>query len=153
MINYTTPEDEYATWDNCWYVQNVLGHNTKDRANYTAYRNYQFWPKTGRICFYRSRSTASDPYQLKLLNYTGYETYKAGPWDTNYQAYTGNIESNYMNKSVLFSDNDYYTVFCSAEANTNIPIFDTLDQATSYINYEIDIDQASNYADIAQAEK
>lgn len=152
MVNYTTPEDEYATWDNCWYVQNVFGHNTKDRANYTAYRNYQFWPKTGRICFYRSRATAQDPYQLKLLSYTGYETYKAGPWDTNYQAYTGSIESNYMNKSVQFADNDYYTVFCSAEANTNIPIFDTLDQATDYINYLIDIDQASNYADIAQAE-
>lgn len=152
MVNNTPPADEYATWDNCWYVQNVFGHNTKDRANYTAYRNYQFWPKTGRICFYRSTATASDPYQLKLLSYTGYTTYKAGAWDTNYQPYTGSIESNYMNKSVMFADNDYYTVFCSAEANTNIPIFDTLDQATDYINYFIDIDQASNYADIAQAE-
>lgn len=152
MVNYTTPADEYATWDNCWYVQNVFGHNTKDRANYTAYRNYQFWPKTGRICFYRSRPTASDPYQLKLLSYTGYNTYKAGAWDTNYQPYSGSIESNYMTKSVLFSENDYYTVFCSAEANTNIPIFDTLSQATDYINYLIDIDQASNYADLAQAE-
>lgn len=152
MVNNITPADEYATWDNCWYVQNVFGHNTKERADYTGYRNYQFWPKTGRICFYRSRATASDPYQLKLLSYTGYDTYKAGAWDTDYEEYTGSIESSYMTKSVLFDDDDYYTVFCSAESNTNIPIFDTLSQATDYINYLIDIDLASNYADIARDE-
>lgn len=152
MLNYATPEDDYIDYNNCWYVHNVFGHNTKDRNSYTGYRNYQFWPKTGRICFYRSNPTASDPYALKLLHYTGYEVYKGGAWDENFVPYTGSVESSYMTKSARYGANDYYTVFVNAETYTNIPIFDTLAQATDYINYLIDIDQASNYADIAQAE-
>ena len=152
MLNYATPEDSYITYDNCWYVHNVFGHNTKDRNSYTGYRNYQFWPKTGRICFYRNTPTDSDPYALKLLHYTDYDVYKGGAWDEDFEPYSGSIESNYMTRSARYGANDYYTVFVSAETYTNIPIFDTLSQATDYINYVIDIDQASNYADIAQAE-
>ena len=152
MLNYVSPEDEYIDHDNCWYVHNVFGHNTKDRNSYTGYRNYQFWPKTGRICFYRNTPSASDPYALKLLHYTDYEVLKAGAWDNDFSSYSGSVESNYMTKSAYYGSNDYYTVFVNAEGATNIPIFDTLAEATDYINNLIDITAASNYADIAQAE-
>lgn len=152
MLNYTTPEEEYIDNNNCWYVHNVFGHNTKDRQSYTGYRNYRFFPKTGRICFYRQTPSASDPYALKLLSYTGYDTFKAGAWDSAFEEYSGNIESSYMTKSAQYASNDYYTVFVNAEGATNIPIFDTLSQATDYINRLIDITEASNYADIARDE-
>ena len=153
MLNASTPEDEYIDHDNCWYVHNVFGHNTKDRNSYTGYRNYQFWPKTGRICFYRHKPTAGDPYALRLLHYNDdYTVYKAGAYDTDFQTYTGSIETNYMTKNAYFGSNDYYTVFVNAELNTNIPIFDSLSEATDYINDLIDITAASNYSDLAQAE-
>lgn len=149
MVNYTTPEEEYIDNNNCWYVHNVFGKNTKDRNSYTGYRNYRFFPKTGRICFYRHNPDASDPYALRLLSYTNYDTFKAGAWDSDFEQYTGTVETNYMTKSATYG-NDYYTVFVNAEGATNIPIFDTLSEATDYINYLIDIDQASNYADIVR---
>lgn len=152
MLNYTTPEDEYRNYDNCWYVHNVFGHNTKDRNSYTGYRNFQFWPKTGRICFYRSTPTAADPYALKLLHYTDYDVYKGGAWDENFVPYTGSVDSNYMTLSARYGANDYYTVFVNAETYTNIPIFNSLADATDYINHLKDIEDADNYSDLAQAE-
>ena len=152
MLNYTTPEDEYRNYDNCWYVHNVFGHNTKDRNSYTGYRNFQFWPKTGRICFYRSAPTAADPYALKLLHYTDYDVYKGGAWDENFIPFTGSVDSNYMTLSARYGANDYYTVFVNAETYTNIPIFNSLADATDYINHLKDIEDADNYSDLAQAE-
>lgn len=150
MMNASVPEDEYIDHDNCWYIHNVFGHNTKDRNSYTGYRNYEFWPKTGKICLYRHTPTASDPYALRLLSYTGYDVLKAGAWDNDFENYSGSVETNYMTKSVQFANNDYYTVFVNAETATNIPIFDDINQATDYINDLIDITAASNYADIAR---
>lgn len=151
MLNFVNPEEEYIDNNNCWYVHNVFGHNTKDRNSYTGYRNYRFFPKTGRICFYRHKPSASDPYALRLLGYNdNYNIFKAGAWDSNFEEYSGSVETNYMTKSVQYGSNNYYTVFVNAEGATNIPIFDTLDEATDYINYQIEIDQASNYADIVR---
>ena len=152
MLNFKSPTDEYLTHDQCWFIHNVIGHNTKDRNSYTEYSNYQFWPKNGRICLYRSTPSASDPYALRLLNYTGYTTLKAGAWDENFVEYTGEVHSKYMTKSAQYAANDYYTVFVNAETATNIPIFDTFDEAIEYIQSRIDIEQASNYSDIAIAE-
>lgn len=149
MLNRVNPEEDYELNDTCWYIHNVYGHNTKNRANYDHAMNYKFYPQTGRICLYRHTPTASDPSSLKLLSYTGYTTYKAGAYDENFVPYSGSIESNYINKSLQFASNDYYTVFVQAEPNTNIPIFSNISQATDYITYRVDITAAENYADLA----
>lgn len=150
MVNFGVPEDEYIENNQLWYIHNVFGHNTKDRNSYTGYRNYQFYPKTGKICLYRTTPTASNPYSLHLLRYTGYNVLKAGAWDSDFQEYSGSVETNYMTKSLQFANNDYYTVFVNAETATNIPIFSDINKATDYINNLIDITEADNYADLAR---
>lgn len=148
MLNKSNPQDEYNKDLDGWYVNNVWGHNTRNRADYTDYRNFQFFPyNTGKICFYRRTQSAGQPYDLGLLQYTGYTVLSAPAFTSKYEIYEGTVPSTYISNSSKFSDNDYYTVF---GFQTNIPIFDTMQQALDYIHGDIPISDASNYADITR---
>lgn len=148
MLNRSNPQDEYNKDLDCWYINNVWGHNTRNRADYTDYRNYQFYPyNVGKICLYKRNQSASQPYDLGLLQYTGYTVMSAPAFSSNYSEYSGSVQSNYISNSCKFASDDYYSVF---GFQTNIPIFETFEQATSYINNEIPITDAINYADITR---
>lgn len=147
MLNKSDPQQEYNDALECWYIHNVWGHNTMDVRNYTDYRNYKFYPMSGKICLYKRIQNDNQPYDYGLLNYTGYNVQTGPAFSDANTPYSGAIETNYIMNNARFGANDYYTVFSH---DTNIPIFETLDQATDYINDLIDISEALNYADIVR---
>ena len=145
-----TPEETYIEKRSYWYVKNTIGKNTNNISGYTAFRNYRFFTKTGRICFYRTTPTSGSPWNIKLLNYSSYTVKRSdSPFqsdDDDYTVYTGSVDEDYLWDSISLGDDDY-TVFT---AITNIPIFRSRALAEQYINYEIDIRQADNYQQISR---
>ena len=148
MLNKSNPQDAYNKDLDCWFVNNVWGHNTKNRADYTDYRNYQFYPyNVGKICFYQRNQSSLQPYDLGLLQYTDYTVMSAPAFSSNYSEYSGSVHSNYISKSCKFGSDDYYSVF---GFQTNIPIFESFEKALDYIHGDIPITDATNYVDITR---
>lgn len=128
------PEEAYNYAEQYWYINSVWGHNTKNRTNYTQVRNYRFYPKTGKICLVKHTPTAEEPYNWKLRYTNGYEWLSAPAYSQDYTP-TSEIVGNALSKSILFSDNNYYTVF---SWQTNIPRVASDEDAEKYLNDELD---------------
>lgn len=145
------PEEEYNEQFEYWYIKNKWGHNTRniDTGDRTA-KNYRFTPKRKGIAFVKHTPTASEPWDRELVNYGGYEALYAA-WgedaDEDFGPNPGVITTHFLSKSISFGANDYYTRFAF---DTNIPLWNTRQDADDYFNGLKDITEADNYAYIAR---
>lgn len=145
------PEEEYNEQFDFWFVKNKWGHNTRNvDSNANTTKNYRFYPKRKGICFIKHTPTASEPYDRILYNYSGYEPYYAA-WgetaDEDFAPNPGTLTTHFLSKSISFGPNDYYTKF---DFDTNIPLWNTQQDADDYFNGLKDINEADNYAYIAR---
>lgn len=145
-----TPEEEYDKQFQFWYVKNKWGHNTRNAGGHASNRLYRFYPKRRGICFIKHTPTSEEPYDRILYSYEDY-TAKIAPWgadsDDDFVEYHGDIWTNYLSRSISFGSNDYYTRF---DFDTNIPLWDTQQDADDYFNGLKDISEAVNYAYISR---
>lgn len=141
------PEAKYNEMFDFWWVKNKFGRNTRNVLSPNVQgRNYRFFPKTEGICFVKSTPTSSNPYAYKLYNYSGYTCKTADNYDASddeyYEIGAGQVERNYVPTSVAWDTDDYITKF---DFDTNIPRFDSEQQAEDYFNGLIPISDASNF--------
>lgn len=144
------PEEEYNEQFDFWYLKNKWGHNTRNTAsNANTTKNYRFYPKRNGICFIKHTPTASEPYDRILYNYSGYDAKYAawGEEDDDDFVNNPNVTTHFLTKSISFGQNDYYTKFAY---ETNIPLWNTQQDADDYFNGLKDITEADNYAYISR---
>jgi hypothetical protein len=146
-----TPEEEYEEQFNFWYIKNKWGHNTRNvDSSDNNHQNYRFYPKRKGICFIKHTPTASEPYDRILYNYSNYNPYHAA-WgetaDEDFEPNPGVITTHFLSKSISFGPNNYYTKF---DFDTNIPLWNTQQDADDYFNGLKDISEADNYAYISR---
>lgn len=146
-----TPEEEYNERFKFHYVNNIFGHNTRNGGNYTGYRNYRFFPKSKRMCFYRVTPTSSSPYTVRLMGYDSSVVVKSAPAygsnDDDYHTISGDPELYYLHKSISFADNDYYTKF---KFNTDLLVYGNESDAQDYIDGTGDPRLAENFNDVSR---
>lgn len=141
------PEQAYDDMFDFWWVKNKFGHNVNSAIDPNIQgRNYRFFPKTAGICFVRSTPTSTDPYSYKLYNYSGYTCMTADEYDAPDDAYyeigAGQVQRNYIPRSNAFARDDYWTC---VDFDTNIPRFDSEQEADDYFNGLIPISDAANF--------
>lgn len=144
------PEDEYNAQFDFWYIKNKWGHNTRNtESNANTTKNYRFYPKRKGICFIKHIPTKEAPYDRLLYNYSGYDAKYAawGEEDDDDFENNPNVTSHFLTKSISFGQNDYYTEFAF---ETNIPLWNTQQDADDYFLGLKDITEADNYAYIAR---
>lgn len=146
-----TPEDEYNERFKYHYVNNIFGHNTRNASAYTGYRNYRFFPKSKRMCFYRVTPTVSNPYTVQLLGYDSSVVVKSAPAygsnDDDYHTISGDPELYYLHKSISLGNNDYYTKF---KFNTDLLVYGNESDAQDYIDGTGDPRLAENFNDVSR---
>lgn len=140
------PEEEYNEQFDYWFIKNKWGHNTRNPLSGSGeMSNYRFYPKRNGIAFVEHTPTASEPYDRILVNYSGY-TNKFAAWnESDDDAFTEISEvghNRFLTKNISFGSNDYYTCF---GFDTNIPKWNTLQDAEDYFNGLKDISEAENY--------
>lgn len=131
---HADPEAAYDYAEQYWYINNVCGHNTKNRTNYSQVRNYRFYPKSGKICLVKHTPTPEEPYNWYLKYTRGYDWLSAPAYSEDFSV-THEIVSTALSKSILFSDDNYYTVF---SWQSNIPRVASEEDAEKYLNDELD---------------
>lgn len=143
------PEEEYNEQFKFWFIKNKWGHNTRNTEGVTTRKNYRFYPKRKGICFIKHTPTESEPYDRILYNYSGYDAKYAawGEEDDDDFVNNPNVTTHFLTKSISFGQNDYYTRFAF---ETNIPLWNTQQDADDYFNGLKDISEADNYAYISR---
>ena len=144
------PEEEYNEQFKFWYIKNKWGHNTRNtESGSNTTKNYRFYPKRKGICFIKHTPTESAPYDRILYNYSGYDAKYAawGEEDDDDFVNNPNVTTHFLTKSISFGQNDYYTRFAF---ETNIPLWNTQQDADDYFNGLKDISEADNYAYISR---
>lgn len=146
-----TPEEEYNEQFAFHYVNNIFGHNTRNATAYTGYRNYRFFPKKKRMCFYRVTPTANNPYTVRLMGYDSSVVVKSAPAyassDEDYETISGAPELYYLHKSISFANNDYYTKF---KFSTDLLVYGNESDAQDYIDGTGDPRLAENFNDVSR---
>lgn len=144
-----TPEEEYDEQFQYWYIKNKWGHNTRNVSGLNVNSNYRFYPKRLGIAFVKHTPTASEPYDRELVHYSGYE-WKFADWgvddDDEFIDDPGG-HTTFLARSISFGANDYYTSFAY---ETNIPLWNTRQDADDYFAGRKDISEADNYAYISR---
>lgn len=133
-VEQADPEAAYDAAERYWYINNVWGHNSKNRKYYHQVRNYRFYPKNGKICLVKHTPTPEEPYNWELWFANGYDWFSAPAYSEDYQP-TSNITRNALSKDILFTDDDYYTVF---SWDTNIHRVKNEEDAAKYLRDELD---------------
>lgn len=145
------PEEDYKEQFTYHYVNNIYGHNTRTATAYTGFRNYRFFPKSKRMCFYRVRPTESSPYTVRLMGYDSSVVVKSAPAygssDDDYETISGRPELYYLHKSISFADNDYYTKF---KFSTDLLVYGNETDAQDYIDGVGDPRLAENFNDVSR---
>lgn len=141
------PEDEYNKLFDFWWVKNKFASNTRNVLSPNVQgRNYRFYPKTEGICFVKSTPTISNPYAYRLYHYSNYSCKTADDYDASddeyYDILPNQVERDYVPASVAWGENDYITKF---DFDTNIPRFDSEQEADDYYNGLIPISDAANF--------
>lgn len=151
-LSATDPGEEYEDARKYKHVRNVFGHNASAITGYSGFRNYRFYGGDGKICFYRQTPTAAEPFSLRLYHWESYTVkYSNSPYNTDDDAYIsgfGDPYLTYLDKSIQFETNDYYTSFIF---DTDIYIFESQAMADDYIADIIDGRSAENYTKVARA--
>lgn len=145
-----TPEEEYDKQFQFWFIKNKWGHNTRNtESSSNTKKNYRFYPKRNGICFIKHTPTDAEPYDRILYNYSEYDAKYAawGEEDDDDFVNNPNVTTHFLARSISFGQNDYYTKF---DYETNIPMWNTQQDADDYFNGLKDISEADNYAYISR---
>lgn len=150
-VDEPDPEEDYENQFKYHFVNNIFGHNTRNVTTYTGYRNYRFYPKSKRMCFYRVKATTSSPYTVRLMGYDSSVVVKSAPAygssDDDYTTISGAPELYYLHKSISFADNDYYTKF---KFSTDLLVYGNESDAQDYIDGVGDPRLAENFNDVSR---
>lgn len=144
------PEEAYTEQFKYWYIKNKWGHNTRNsESSANTKKNYRFYPKRKGICFIKHTPTSSEPYDRILYNYSEYDAKYAAWGEDNDEDFVDNprVTTHFLSKSISFGSSDYYTKF---DYETNIPLWNTQEDADDYFNGLKDISEADNYAYISR---
>ena len=144
------PEKAYKDQFDFWYIKSVYGHNTRNTLSNSNEVNYlRFYPKEEGIAFVMHEPTKTDPYTWELVNYGGYEAQRAprGAVADDEYSITEDIPWKYLDRSISFGSDDYYSCF---EWETNIPTWETQQDADDYFNGLKDISEALNFDNISR---
>lgn len=146
------PEEEYDKLFEFWWVKNKFGSGTRSIfAPQIQGRNYRFYPKREGICFVRTNPTRSNPYEYKLYHYSGYTCKTADDYnasdDEYYEIGAGQVERDYVPNDVAWDEETFFTVF---DFDSNIPYFDSEQEANDFFNGLIPITDAANFDEISR---
>lgn len=150
ILNLANPEEDYKTQFDYWFIYSTSGKNTRNVVSPSNVSDFlRFMPKDqnkDKICFLWHEPTKQEPWTLELHYYNSIPAYRSDSENGEY-AITENVPWKYLDRSISFGSNDYYTSF---RWLSNIPRADSLQQMEDYFNGVIDITEMSNYDQIAR---
>lgn len=150
ILNLANPEEDYKTQFDYWFIYSTSGKNTRNVVSPSNVSDFlRFMPKDqnkDKICFLWHEPTKQEPWTLELHYYNSIPAYRSDSENGDY-VITENVPWKYLDRSISFGSNDYYTSF---RWLSNIPRADSLQQMEDYFNGVIDITEMSNYDQIAR---
>lgn len=150
ILNIANPEEDYKNQFDYWFIYSTSGKNTRNVVSPSNVSNFlRFMPKDqnkDKICFLWHEPTKLEPWTLELHYYNSIPAYSSDSENGDY-VITENVPWKYLDRSISFGSNDYYTSF---RWLSNIPRADSLQQMEDYFNGVIDITEMSNYDQIAR---
>ena len=140
----TNPEEEFIKDQKYYKIKNLYARGSGSTWTPEKTINYRIKPVGGKICLYYHKPTANEPYEWILYNYSGYDVYRSMSIvddDDDDFSLTTNIDRYYLENSVKFDDTSYrVNIF-----DTDIPRWQTKQDADDYINGLKDISECLNY--------
>ena len=150
ILNIANPEEDYKNQFDYWFIYSTSGKNTRNVVSPSNVSDFlRFMPKDqnkDKICFLWHEPTKQEPWTLELHYYNSIPAYRSDSENGEY-ASTFDVPWKYLDRSISFGSNDYYTSF---RWLSNIPRADSLQQMEDYFNGVIDITEMSNYDQIAR---
>lgn len=150
VLNIANPEEDYKNQFDYWFIYSTSGKNTRNVVSPSNVSDFlRFMPKDqnkDKICFLWHEPTKQEPWTLELHYYNSIPAYRSDSENGDYNI-TENVPWKYLDRSISFGSNDYYTSF---HWLSNIPRADSLQQMEDYFNGVIDITEMSNYDQIAR---
>lgn len=150
VLNIANPEEDYKNQFDYWFIYSTSGKNTRNVVSPSNVSDFlRFMPKDqnkDKICFLWHEPTKQEPWTLELHYYNSIPAYRSDSENGEYNI-TENVPWKYLDRSISFGSNDYYTSF---RWLSNIPRADSLQQMEDYFNGVIDITEMSNYDQIAR---
>ncbi len=138
------PEEEYINDQKYYKLKNLYARGSGSTWTPQLNVNYRIKPVGGKICIYHHTPTESEPYDWILYNHSGYKKYssKGITYDDDDDfTSVSTIETHFLSKSVKFDDTSYrVNIF-----DTDIPRWQTKEDADDYINGLKDISECLNY--------
>lgn len=144
-----TPEERFIKDQKYYKIKNLYARGSGSTWTPVKTINYRIKPVGGKICLYYHKPTANEPYEWVLYNYSGYDIYRSPSIvndDDEDFTLTTNIERHYLEHSVKFGDASYrVNIF-----DSDVPKWQSKEDADDYIRGDKDITEALNYDYIAR---
>lgn len=154
--NVSDPEEEYELDQKYYFLHNIFTHNYHGTKT-TYWRNYRWKPGyNSKIRLYRTKPSDSRYYTLVLVVPGGLSRLK-GPKgeytdEDAFEADSDTLQTHYCEYSFTISRVAPKDVMTVTDFDTNIPIWNSYEDATKYANDELSIEDAANYTDILRFE-
>lgn len=143
------PEQDYINDQKYYKIKNLYARGSGSTWTPIKSINYRIKPIGGKICMYYHTPTESEPYEWILYNYSGYKFYSSMGVvydDDDDFSLTENIDRYYLQNSVKLGVDSYrVNIF-----DTDVPKWQTKEDADDYLNDLKDITEALNYDYIAR---
>lgn len=143
------PEQDFINDQKYYKIKNLYAIGGGSTWTPVKSINYRIKPIGGKICMYYHEPTQADPYEWILYNFSGYTFYASNGVvydDDDDFLHTENIDRHYLQKSVKLANSSYrVNIF-----DTDVPKWQTKQDADDYINGIKDISEALNYDYIAR---
>ena len=143
------PEQDYINDQKYYKIKNLYARGSGSSWTPIKSINYRIKPIGGKICMYYHEPTENEPYEWILYNYSGYNVYRSTSIvndDDDDFALTTNIDRYYLENSVKFGETSLrVNIF-----DSDVPKWQTKQDADDYINDLKDISEALNYDYIAR---
>lgn len=143
------PEQDFINDQKYYKIKNLYASGGGSSWTPVKSINYRIKPIGGKICLYYHEPTLAEPYEWVLYNYSGYTFYSSMGVvydDDDDFSLTENIDRHYLENSVKFGNNSYrVNIF-----DTDVPKWQSQQDADDYINGLKDITEALNYDYIAR---
>lgn len=143
------PERDFINDQKYYKIKNLYARGSGSSWTPIKSINYRIKPIGGKICMYYHTPTESEPYEWILYNYSGYTFYSSMGVvydDDDDFSLTENIDRYYLQNSVKLGNTSYrVNIF-----DTDVPKWQTKQDADDYLNDLKDISDALNYDYIAR---
>ena len=144
-----SPEEEFINDQKYYKIKNLYARGSGSSWTPVKTINYRIKPVGGKICLYYHKPTANEPYEWVLYNYSGYDIYRSPSIvndDDDDFTLTNNVDRHYLEHSVKFGDASYrVNIF-----DSDVPKWQSKEDADDYIRGDKDITEALNYDYIAR---